>query len=153
MNNQDNQNQIQKVVALAAPVDRVWNALVDHRQFGEWFRVDLDNPFEVGVTTTGRMTFPGHEHVTWESVTEAMVPMKRFAFSWPPSAVDPATEYPADAKVMVEFIVEATERGTQLTIMESGFEVFPETTRLDVLRSNAEGWAIQSANIRRYVER
>ena len=42
-----NQNQITKVVDLAAPVSRVWRAITDHEEFGAWFRVRLDNPFEV----------------------------------------------------------------------------------------------------------
>jgi len=72
-------------------------------------------------------------------------------FSWPPSAVDPDTEYGEDAKVMVEFKFEPTELGTRLTITESGFSQFPESKRLEVLRSNTEGWNIQAENISIYV--
>ena len=86
-----NQDRIEKVVELAAPVSRVWRALTDHEEFGEWFRVRLDGPFEVGVLTTGQITYPGHEDVKWESVTERMEHEKLFVFSWPPSAVDPET--------------------------------------------------------------
>lgn len=148
----NDQDSIEKVVELAAPVARVWQALTDHREFGEWFRVRLDNPFEVGKTTTGRITYPGHEDVKWISTTEAMEHERLFAFSWPPSAVDPETEYAADAKVSVEFRLEPTERGTRLTIVESGFLQFPESKRLEVLRSNVEGWEIQAKNVAAHVE-
>jgi uncharacterized protein YndB with AHSA1/START domain len=30
---------------LKAPVSRVWRALTDYREFGEWFRVKLEGPF------------------------------------------------------------------------------------------------------------
>ena len=106
---QPNQDQIQKIVDLAAPVSRVWRALTDHEEFGRWFRVRLDGPFEIGATTTGRMTYPGHEDVEWVSTTERLEPERVFAFSWPPSAVDPDTEYDADAKVLVEFRLEPTD--------------------------------------------
>ena len=43
--NQSDQDQIEKVVDLAAPVSRVWRALTDHEEFGQWFRVRLDGPF------------------------------------------------------------------------------------------------------------
>ena len=148
-----NQDRIEKVVDLAAPVARVWRAITDHREFGEWFRVRLDSPFKVGETTTGNITYPGHEDMKWESVTEQMDHERLFAFSWPPSAIDPDTEYEEDAKVRVEFLLEPTETGTRLTITETGFQQFPESKRLEVLRSNTEGWDIQAKNIAAHVER
>ena len=51
--NEPDQDRIEKIVDLAAPVSRVWRALTDHEEFGQWFRVRLDGPFEVGATTTG----------------------------------------------------------------------------------------------------
>lgn len=145
------QNHIEKIVELSAPISRVWSALTDHTQFGEWFHVRLDGPFEVGATTTGQITYPGHEDMKWVSLTEEMTPESRFVFSWPPGAVDPDTEYAADAKVTVAFGLEPTEHGTRLTITETGFNQFPEKKRLDVLRSNTEGWNIQARNIEDYV--
>lgn len=147
------QDRIEKVVELAAPVSRVWQALTDYREFGVWFRVRLDGPFEVGKTTTGNITYPGYEHMGWESVTERMEPERLFVFSWPPSAIDPETDYDADAKVLVEFRLEPmADGGTRLTITESGFLQFPEPKRLEALRSNTEGWNIQAGNIAAHVE-
>ena len=146
------QDRIEKVVDLAAPVARVWRAITDHKEFGQWFRVRLDGPFTVGATTTGNITFPGYEHVKWVSVTEQMDHERVFAFSWPPSAVDPDTEYGPDAKVRVEFRLEPTESGTRLTITETGFQQFPEAKRLEVLRSNTKGWDIQAKNIAHHVD-
>lgn len=148
----EDQDRIEKVVDLAAPVARVWRAITNHREFGQWFRVRLDGPFKVGATTTGNITFPGYEHVKWVSVTEQMDHERVFAFSWPPSAVDPDTEYGPDAKVRVEFRLEPTESGTRMTITETGFQQFPEAKRLEVLRSNTEGWDIQAKNIADHVD-
>ncbi len=146
------QDKIEKVVDLAAPVARVWRAITDHEEFGKWFRVRLDNPFKVGETTTGNITYPGYEHMKWESLTEQMENERLFVFSWPPSAVDPDTEYGADAKVAVEFRLEPTDGGTRLTITESGFQQFPEAKRLEVLRSNTWGWNEQAKNVAAHVE-
>lgn len=147
------QDQIEKVVELAAPVARVWRAITDHNEFGEWFRVRLDNPFKVGETTTGKITYPGHDHLEWASVTEQMDHERLFAFSWLPSAIDPDTDYGPEARVRVEFRLEPSERGTRLTITETGFQQFPEAKRLEVLRSNSEGWDIQAKNVAAHVER
>ena len=152
MNINKDQDYIEKTVELKAPVSRVWKALTDHNEFGSWFHVKLDRPFEVGVTSTGHITYPGHEDMKWISVTETMEHESLFVFSWPPSAIDPDTDYGSDAKVIVEFRLEPTESGTRLTIRESGFLQFPEAKKLDVLRSNAEGWAIQAKNIADYVD-
>ena len=152
MSIQNEQDRIEKVVELAAPVARVWRAITDHKEFGAWFRVRLDSPFEVGTTTTGNITYPGHEDMKWVSMTEQMDHERLFAFSWPPSAIDPDTEYDTEAKVRVEFRLEPIEKGTRLTITESGFQQFPEAKRLDVLRSNTEGWNIQAENIAAHVE-
>lgn len=145
------QDRIQKIVDLQAPPSRVWRALTDHEEFGAWFRVRLDGPFEVGATTTGRITYPGHEHVEWVSTTEKIEPERLFVFSWPPSALDPDTDYAPDAKVVVEFRLEPIEGGTRLTITESGFLQFPASKRLEALRSNQQGWAIQAGNIAAHV--
>ena len=149
--NEANQDRIEKVVDLAAPVSRVWRALTDHQEFGEWFRVRLDGPFEVGATTTGNNTYPGHEDMQWVSVTEQLEHERLFAFSWPPSAIDPDTTYSDDAKVVVEFHLQPTEIGTRLTITETGFMQFPESKRLEVLRSNKDGWDIQAKNVAEHV--
>ncbi len=95
------EHRIEKIVELKAPVSRVWRAITDHEEFGAWFRVRLDGPSEVGKTTRGNITYPGHEHVEWESLTECIEPERLFSFSWPPSAVDPDNSYDEDAKVLV----------------------------------------------------
>lgn len=150
--NQPDQDRIEKTVDLAAPVSKVWRAITDHEEFGQWFRVRLDGPFEVGKMTTGNITYPGYEHMQWESLTERMETERLFAFSWPPGAVDPDTSYDDDAKVMVEFHLQSTDTGTRLTIIEFGFRQFPESKRLEILRSNSEGWDIQGRNVAEYVE-
>lgn len=148
---QANQDQIRKVVELEAPVSRVWRALTDHEEFGQWFRVRLDGPFRVGETTTGNVTYPGHEHMQWVSVTERMEHERLFVFSWPPGAIDPDTDYGDEARVLVEFRLEPSKKGTRLTITETGFMQFPESKRLEALRSNREGWDIQARNVADHV--
>lgn len=148
---EENRDRIVKIVELDAPVSRVWRALTDHEEFGRWFRVRLDGPFEVGSVTRGRITSEGHEHVSWESLTEQMVHERLFVFSWPPSAIDPETEYDAGAKVTVEFRLQPSSNGTRLTITESGFLQFPESKRLEVLRSNEQGWNTQAERVAAHV--
>lgn len=146
------QDRIVKVVELRAPPSRVWRALTDHREFGEWFRVRLDQPFAVGEPSTGRMTYPGYEHHPWRATVERMDAERVFAFSWHdydeksgvPSELQPTTR--------VEFRLEPLGSGTRLTIVESGFESLPDPRRLEVLRSNTQGWDVQAGHIAAYVD-
>lgn len=38
-------DRIEKRIDLKTPIARLWRALTDHRQFGEWFGVKMDGPF------------------------------------------------------------------------------------------------------------
>jgi len=49
-------NCIEKRIELKAPVSRVWRALTDHREFGEWFRVKPEGPFVPGQISRRQIT-------------------------------------------------------------------------------------------------
>ena len=85
-------NEIRERTHIAAPIDRVWNAIADHREFGEWFRVRIDQPFAAGQRSTGQITVPGYEHVQWNAEVVTIEPPRRLAFRWHPYAIDPAID-------------------------------------------------------------
>ena len=49
---------IEKRLELNAPISRVWRALSDYREFGEWFNVRLESPFIPGQVSRGNITVP-----------------------------------------------------------------------------------------------
>jgi uncharacterized protein YndB with AHSA1/START domain len=136
---------------LKAPISRVWRALTDHREFGEWFRVKLDGPFVPGQVSLGRITYPGYEHIRWEAVVQKMEPERFFSFTWHPYAVDPKIDYSQETPTLVEFTLEKTENGTLLVLTESGFDKVPSERRLQAFRMNDGGWTQQMKNIENYV--
>ena len=144
-------NRIEKRIELKAPVSRVWRALTDHREFGEWFRVKLDGPFVPGQISRGQITYPGYEHVKWEAVVQKMEPERLFSFTWHPYAVDPQTDYSKETPTLVEFRLEKTTSGTLLLLTESGFDKIPADRRPEAFRMNDGGWTEQMKNIERYV--
>lgn len=144
-------DRIVKSVELRAPVARVWRALTDHREFGEWFRVKLDRPFQVGEVARGQVTHPGYEHVVWQAKVQRIEPERLFSFTWHPYGVDPDVDYSKEAPTVVEFRLEAIPSGTRLTITESGFDAVPGHRRAEAFRMNDEGWAQQVTNIARHV--
>ncbi|MEO8531368.1 MAG: SRPBCC family protein [Deltaproteobacteria bacterium] len=140
-------DQIEKVVDLKAPLARVWKAISDHREFGTWFRVALDQPFVAGEASTGKMTYPGHEGAPWAARVVAVEPERLLSFRWENDIKD-MDEKPT---TLVIFALEAAGTGTRVTITESGFENLPAANRLDILRGNTEGWAIQANNLAAHV--
>jgi len=147
------QDRIEKHVELKAPIARVWQALTDHEEFGDWFQVKLDGPFVVGEVSTGQMTYPGYEHMKWEATVQTMEPERLFVFTWCPYAGDPDIDYSNEPQMLVEFRLEPTSNGTRLDISESGFNALPDDARrVDALRSNTQGWNEQVKNIAAHVE-
>ena len=145
------ENQIEKRIELNAPVARVWRALTDHREFGEWFRVRLEGPFVPGQVSRGHVTYPGYEHLKWEAVVKQMQPEKVFSFTWHPYAIDPNVDYSQETPTLVEFRLEKSATGTLLVVTESGFDKIPPHRQIEALRMNDNGWAIQTQNIEKYV--
>jgi uncharacterized protein YndB with AHSA1/START domain len=142
---------VEKRIELKAPVARVWRALTDYREFGEWFLVKIDGPFVPGDVSRGHITHPGYEHLQWEAVVKAMEPERLFSFTWHPYAVDPKVDYSTEPQTLVEFRLEKTASGTLLTVTESGFDRIPAGRRAEAFRMNENGWAQQTRNIERYV--
>ncbi len=101
-------DRVEKRIELKAPISRVWRALTDYREFGEWFRVKLDGPFVPGQVSRGQITYPGYEHVKWEAVVQKMEPERLFSFTWHPYAVDPKIDYSKETPTLVEFRLEKT---------------------------------------------
>jgi uncharacterized protein YndB with AHSA1/START domain len=143
-------DRVEKKIELKAPVSRVWRALTDHREFGEWFRVKLDGPFAPGQVSRGHMTYPGYEHYKWEAVVQKMEPERLFSFTWHPYAVDQKKDYSKETPTLVEFKLEKTSTGTLLTVTESGFDKLPADRRDEAFRMNDNGWTIQTTNIETY---
>jgi|ERR1700691_998654 hypothetical protein len=53
------ENRVEKSAELKAPLSRLWRALTDYREFGDWFRVKLDGPFVAGRVSRG------HNYSSW----------------------------------------------------------------------------------------
>jgi uncharacterized protein YndB with AHSA1/START domain len=145
------ENRIEKRIELKAPVSRVWRALTDYREFGEWFQVKLEGPFVPGQVSRGHITYPGYEHLKWEAVVQKMEPERLFSFTWHPYAIDPKKDYSKETPTLVEFRLEKTPTGTLLLLSESGFEKVPADRRAEAFRRNDGGWDEQMKNIDSYV--
>lgn len=157
-----NTYRIEKQVVLHAPLDRVWRAISDSREFGQWFGVRIDGPFIAGTAVNATITGTTVDeevaemqrpHVgaraTWQIV--AVEPPRRFAYRWHPFAIDANVDYDEEPTTLVEFTLSETADGVLLSIVESGFDAIPEARRADAFEANSGGWAKQTELVRKYL--
>lgn len=145
-------DRIEKQITLRAPRSRVWRALTDAAEFGQWFRARLDGQFSVGQRITGNITHPGYEHLKLELWTERMDAETLFSFRWHPYAIDPKVDYSSEPTTLVEFRLTDEGGGTRLTVTESGFDRIPAERREEAFRMNAGGWEQQVENVKVHVD-
>lgn len=144
-------DRIEKTIVLKAPRARVWRALTDSKEFGEWFEVAFEGPFVAGRALKGKITYKGYEHLTMDILVDRIEPERFFSFRWHPCAIDPAVDYSPEPTTLVAFTLEEVPGGTRLTVVESGFDSIPAARRAEAFRMNEQGWAEQMTNVERHV--
>jgi len=145
-------DRIEKQVRLKAPRSRVWRALTDADEFGQWFRVKLVTHFAIGERALGHITYPGYEHLRFEATVERMEPERLFSLRWHPAAIDATKDYSGEASTLVEFRLEDEAGGTLLTVTESGFDALPPERRSEVVAALDDERLVQMTNIAKHVE-
>ncbi len=151
--NRESTDRIEKQVQINAPVARVWKALTDHREFSQWFMVELDSPFVPGEISRGRTTHPECTGLMLELQVRDLEPERYFSYYWEPYAPDPARPETDKPRTLVEFRLESTDTGTLLTVTESGFDALPKQRRDEAYRMNEGGWEEQMRNIEAHVRK
>jgi uncharacterized protein YndB with AHSA1/START domain len=159
-----NTDRIEKTVFLRASLDRVWRALTDSAEFGAWFGMRADGPFQPGrqvraviaPTTVDPEVAAGqkpYEGTPFVITIERMEPQHLFSFRWHPYAVEPGVDYASEPTTLVVFTLEEQNGGVLLTVTESGFDQIPLERRAQAFTSNERGWAVQMRLIEAYLVR
>lgn len=166
-------DRIEKRVTLRAPVARVWRAIADAQEFGRWFGFQLEGEFVPGARMRGNFTgeldeaaIAAHQKSAGVEpskirlpppdavfcTVESIDPERYFSFRWIPYGIDAEADPDNEPTTLVEFSLRAVAEGTELTIVESGFERVPAHRRQRAFLMNDGGWAAQAENIKKYVE-
>jgi uncharacterized protein YndB with AHSA1/START domain len=155
-------DRIEKTILLRAPRARVWRALTDSAEFGQWFGVKFDGSFApdtlVRGTIVGTKVDPEvaraqrqHSGVPFEITIDRIEPERLFSFRWHPYAVEPGVDYAAEPTTLIEFAIEEVPGGTRLTVTESGFDRIPLARRAKAFTANEQGWTIMVTIIEKYL--
>jgi uncharacterized protein YndB with AHSA1/START domain len=145
-------DRIERKILLKASRARVWRALSDAKEFGEWFGVDFKGKtFQAGRPIKGRVTNPGYEHLEMEVQIERLVPERLLSWRWHPAAIEAGVDYSQEPTTLVVFEIEEAQGGVLLTVVESGLDKIPLSRRATVMRLNTSGWDEQIKNIEKHV--
>lgn len=145
-------DRIEKRIFLRAPRTRVWRALTTPEELGRWFgvRFDAGTAFQPSARVEGHITYPGYEHWRFQIVVEQVDPERLFSWRWHPYA-EPGLDLSAEPMTLVEFRLADAPGGTDLVVIESGFDRVLPARRAEAFRMNEGGWAEQLKNIERHV--
>ncbi|HWU44496.1 MAG TPA: SRPBCC family protein [Bdellovibrio sp.] len=144
------ENTIERQIEMKAPISKVWKALTDSKQFGQWFQVNLKGPFEAGKTVKGTNLYPGYEF-EMEFIVKTIKPETYFSYAWHPYPMDRSFDYSKEEPTLVEFFLEQTTTGTLLKVKESGFNKITASRRAEAYKMHTGGWEEQLKNIEAFL--
>ena len=155
-------DRIEKQILLKASRARVWKALTDAKEFGEWFGVRFDGPFVAGAPLHGvivptqadaevaKLQEP-YAGRAFDITVDRIEPPRLFSFRWHPYAVEPGSDYSKEPTTLVVFTLEERPDGVLLTVTESGFDRIPLDRRAKAFGANEGGWQMQMMLIEKYL--
>ena len=144
-------NRIEKRIELKAPISRVWRALTDYREFGQWFGKTRE-PFHPrpGLPRQHHLSRLRTRHLGGAHRKDG-VRTTLFLLLAPLRLRTESTDYSRSSPTLVEFRLEPIPGGTLLLLTESGFDKIPADWRPEAFRRNDGGWTEQMKNIESHV--
>jgi uncharacterized protein YndB with AHSA1/START domain len=127
---------VRRTIRIAAPIEKVWTAVTEPEHISKWFGLTV--LVGTGAGASGTISFPDYGTVPLR--VEAMDAPRMVSYRWGnddaadqlPDAVD------TDQSTVFTFTLEAVPDGTELTVVETGFDRTSDPAAN--MASHAEGW-------------
>lgn len=134
----ETQFSVRRTIRIAAPLEKVWSAVTDPAHISQWFgQTVLDGR---GVGATGTMTFPDYGAIALR--VDALDAPRMISYRWGnDDALGAKGELPEqidEGSTVFTFTLEQVDGGTQLTVVETGFEHTSDPAAN--LESHRKGW-------------
>jgi uncharacterized protein YndB with AHSA1/START domain len=141
-------NAITREIDVDAPPDVVWAIVTEARHLAGWFSDEA----EIELRPGGAMVLTWRGHGTYRARVETVDPPVTFAFRW---VLRDGEEPVPGGSTMVVMTLTATDAGTRLRVVESGFSdlSWPEHERARYAGQNADGWIRELGELRAYAAR
>jgi uncharacterized protein YndB with AHSA1/START domain len=136
---------IEQSIRIATTIEAVWEALTTIDGIRSWFGDEV----ELDLRSGGEARFGWSEY---ESSSHAIVEVVdrpfRFSYRWAAKGTEDVRTGPS---TLVEFTLEADDRGTTVTVRESGFASLPTEIAESNLAENTSGWTAEMEDLRAYL--
>ncbi len=109
---------VRRTITIAAAPEKVWAAISEPEHLSRWFpQVAAFDTVAAG--SVGSFTFEGYG--TFPVQVEEFDAPNAIAYRWGAPDDDPASPIDPNSSTVFRFTLEAVEGGTQLTVVETGF--------------------------------
>ncbi len=144
----ERQFTVRRTIRIHAPIEKVWAAVTHPEHISQWFgRAEFDG---VGVGATGTLTFGDEPGIPLR--IEAIDEPRLVAYRWSNDDASGVRPPEVDERSTVfTFTLEPLADGTQLTVVETGFEA---TSDADAnMEFHRQGWNSELDKLVALVER
>lgn len=138
---------VRRTISIEAPIEKVWAAITEPGHIAKWFGQSavLDG---AAVGAVGVFSFEGHGDVPVR-IEELDAP-RMIAYRWSNEQADPNAPIDRSRSTLFRFTLEAHDGGTQLTVVESGFETHTDPS--SAMESHRGGWDAELDELVAYLE-
>jgi uncharacterized protein YndB with AHSA1/START domain len=139
---------VTREIDIDAPPDVVWGIVTEARHLAGWFSDEA----EIDLRPGGLMLLTWHGHDAYRARVETVEPPLTFAFRW---VLRDGEEPAPGGSTLVVMTLTATDAGTRLRVVESGFSdlSWPEPERARYAGQNANGWIKELDELLAYAAR
>jgi len=132
----EGQFTVRRTIRIAAPIEKVWSAVTEPAHISRWFGMAVLEG--TGVGARGTLTFPDYGTVPLR--IEAIDPPRMIAYRWgnDDALGELAAEVDQEHSTVFTFTLEAMPAGTELTVVETGFEATSDPAAN--LEAHRQGW-------------
>ena len=138
---------VRRTVTIAAPIDKVWAAVTETEHIVKWFGQGavLD---KVAVGGSGTFSFDGYGDFPVQ--IEELDPPHVIAYRWGNESAKAISPIDPNRSTVFRFTLEPIEGGTQLTVVESGFDTLTDPAAS--MEDNRGGWNSELDELVAYLE-
>jgi uncharacterized protein YndB with AHSA1/START domain len=136
---------VERDIWIAAPRERVWKAITDPEQVGQWFSPGT-NWRSTGLHVGARLSVydPDTDTEMYTQILEVVDPPHRL--------VTRSDSHPPEKPFVTAWTLEEENGGTRLLLRFSGYESLPDDTRRGRTEQDGTGFGMMLENIKAQVE-
>ncbi len=136
------QSSVVRSIWIAAPRERVWDAITDSQQLQQWW----GDYWEISAVEVGATVKFGEPEDFMLAAVSVVDPPREFGIQWPPQ------EQYHMIDITTTFLLDEENNGTRITVTETGFDALPDDIRQKRYDQTASGYETVLKDLKELVE-